>query len=520
MSKHMLKVMICSTIVGALSFGPIKASEVSSSEKVAEWEGGYLTAEDIALYSQVVRYPYADPVATVQKGSDEAERKDAASFVEQISRERAWEQAMATRAREFCPELETTAAQAARPVLVECVVATWREKITSQFTEPTREQIIEAGFRHQKSFQRDELRDVQYIFRSTTGTKTQADVEQVRREIEYVYRQLMENRVRFDDAAKLYSEAPSSSRGGRVGIISRDVPYNRKFVDFVFSLPEDVISSPTLLHNGFYIVRVRRIYPEVRVTTSVIEQDEVLQRQIVSLMKEDFLKKQTEELLQRKGLGTSATAEQLAMAILDEISTPAACEKKEKFLRERILARTCFLDSNLERFRPTEDEARAYYTTYSKAMRRGGYLKYTRFFLPYGTQRYPTRKSALDALQRYREFVLAAPTQKSKLESEAAQMGVEIYQTNDWVMASDEPKADDELVKITTGSLTSNILTEKGVAFYRLDGRREQPQIPFEDVRGFCMEQARNRKAWEAMTKAIDDFAREQRLKILIELPK
>lgn len=516
-----LKLLIRPAIVALFCFGQIHAAELGPSARVVQWKNGFLTAEDIALYSQVVRYPYADPVATVQEGRDEAERKDAASFIEQIAKERAWEEMMARRARELCPGLETTAAVVARPVFLECVTAAWREKLLSQFPEPTMEQIIEAGFRHRKSFEREELRDVQYIFRSTTGTKTQTDVERVKHEIEHVYRQLMEHRVRFDDAAKLYSEAPSSARGGRVGVISRDVPYNRKFVDFVFSLPEDVISSPTLLHNGFYIVRVRRVYPEVRLTTSVIEQDELLRRQIVGLIKEDYLKKQTEELLQKKLGTTSATIERLAAAVLDTMTTPSGCEKKEKFLRERVLARTCFLDSNLERFRPTEDDGRAYYTTYSKAMRRGGYLKYTRFFLPFGTPQYPTRKSALDALQRYREFVMAEPTQDMKrLQNEASRLGIEIFQTDEWVTASDEPKADDELVKITTGSLTTNLLTEKGVAFYRLDGRREQPQIPFDEVKDFCMEQARNRKAWDALTKAIDEFAREQELKILIELPK
>lgn len=491
------------------------------SDPVAEWRGGVLTAEDIALYSQAVRYPYADPVDTMLSSTIEAERKDAATFVEQIARERAWEAAMAAQARELCPDLETTVSKLSQPMLWPCVVEHWQRQVAARFTTPPLEQIVAAGFRHRKAFERDEMRDVRYIFRSTTGTKTQAEREAVKKDMDEVYRLLEEKRIRFDDAARFYSQAPSSSNGGRVGVISRNVPYNRRFVDFAFSLPQDVISSPTLLHNGYYIVWVPHVYPEERLTTDAIERDPGLQERIIALMRGEFVSEEAARVVEKRFGKTTVTQELVALAVLEDMSTPTECEKKERFFRERVLARTCFLDTNLERFRPTEEDARAYYTTYSKAMRKGGYLKFTRFFVPYGTARYPTRRAALDALNKLRDFVIKHPTaDMGGILAEARSLDAEVTQQTDWVMSSDEPKADDELVKITTGSLTNNIPTKEGVAFYRLDGRRERPQMEFDEVREMCLEQARNRKAWEAMQKAIEDFAREHELKILIPLPK
>jgi hypothetical protein len=523
-TKHVLFwSFLCTWLAGVVTVAAATGAAASDllATHVAQWRGGNLTAEDIALYSQAARYPYADPVETALHGSIEAERKDAATFVEQIARERSWEEAMAARARDLCPNLETTVSAISRPLLWPCVIAAWQTQVATHFTTPTLAEIVEAGFRHRKAFEREEMRDVRYIFRSTTGTKTQAEREAVKKEMEEIYRLLAEHRLRFDDAARFYSQAPSSTKGGRIGTISRHVPYNRKFVDFAFSLPEDVISSPTLLHNGYYIVWVAHVYPEQRLTTETIERDPNLQKNIIALMRAEQLNEEAQKLVAKHFGPTTVTQELLAGAILEEMTTPTHCEKKERFFRERVLARTCFLDTNLERFRPTEDDARAYYTTYSKAMRKGGYLKYTRFLVPYGTVRYPTRHTALDALNKLRDFALAHPEASlEQLRAEATELGGEVTQQADWAMSSDEPKADDELVKITTGSLTNNLPTESGVAFYRLDARREQPQLSFDEVRDMCLEQARNRKAWEALQKAIDDFAREHELRILIPLPK
>ncbi len=491
-----------------------------ASEVVASWSEGQLTSEEMAFYSQALQYPYRDPVETMRTSRDEGERKDAAYFVRLIAKERAWEQEYARRARELCPTMETTVTLLTKPDFHACVAAAWRVQVAQEFTTPPLEKVIEAGLtKYRSRFERDELREVRYIFRSTTGTRTQEEREQVRREAEEVYRLLIEHRLRFQDAAKLYSEVPSSARGGRLGVISRKAGYNPRFMDFVFSLPKNEVSSPTLLHNGYYIAEVTQIYPEIRLTTETITNDPLLQEQIRTLLREEFIAAKIKELLGPSAASTTVTQALLAQAALEKMTTPTECEKKERFLRERILARTCFLDTNLERFRPTETDAMAYFTSYTQAMRKGGYLKFTRFFVPYGTARYPTRKAAQDSLTSFRLELMKHPEWTlEQLRREGAKFDVEVSQTTDWEMTSNEPKADDELVRITTGSLTSNVYTERGVAFFRLDGRREQPRKTFDEVRDFCFEQARNRKAWEALQQSVEAYARESGLRFHLPL--
>lgn len=515
-----LKLFGIRSVVLTVVLGCAVAAFAQNAEVVATWRGGSITAEDVAYYCQMARYPYGDPVDTMRHSRLPEERKDAAYFVELVAKERAWEQHWAAKARSLCPDLETTVSRLARPLFVGCVVGAWRAQVLREFTTPPLDQVIEAGLRHRQRLEHEELREVRYIFRSTTATRTQDERRRVQEEMEKIYRLLVENRINFADAAKLYSEAPSSARGGKLGVISRKERYNPRFMDFVFSLPKDIISSPTLLHNGYYIAQVTQIYPAVRVTTETIRSDPDLQAQIQSLMRDDFVKNKIRNLLGSEQQ-TSVTDALLAERILERMTTPTECAKKELFFRERVLARTCFLDSHAEQFRPTEADARAYYTSNSKAMRKEGYLKYTRFFVPYGTSRYPTRNTALEALRQFRQLLEKQPGMRwEELQPEAQKLGVEITEQKEWAMASDEPKADDELVKITTGSLTSNILTKEGVAFYRLDGRRERPYVSFEECRDFCFEQARLAKAADALKQAIEDFAREQELKIVIPLPK
>lgn len=489
-------------------------------EVVASWAGGQLTSEEMAFYSQALQYPYRDPIETMRTSRDEAERRDAAYFVRLIAKERAWEHEYARRARELCPSMESTVTLLTKPVFNSCVAQMWQAKVAQEFTTPPLEKVVEAGLtKYRSRFERDELREVRYIFRSTTGTRTQEEREQVRREAEEVYRLLVEHRLRFDDAAKLYSEVPSSARGGRLGVISRRAGFNPRFMDFVFSLPKNEVSSPTLLHNGYYIAEVTQIYPEIRLTTDTITSSPIIQDQIRGLLREEFLASKLKDLVGPNVAQTSITDELVARAALEKMTTPTECEIKERFLRERILARTCFLDTNRERFRPTEDDARAYYTSYTQAMRKGGYLKFTRFFVPYGTARYPTRKAAQDTITSFRLELMNHPEWTlEQLRQEGAKFDVEVSQSEDWEMTTNEPKADDELVRITTGSMTSNVYTEKGVAFFRLDGRRERPRLTFDEVRDFCFEQARNRKAWEALQESVETYARQQGLKFHVPL--
>jgi len=489
-------------------------------EIVAVWDHGSLTATEIAWYSQVVRYPYADPVATMRTSSDAAERKDAASFVEQIAKERAWEAFVAAEARQSSPSLEALAARFSHGVFNSCVAEKWRRHIAESFTTPTTEEILSSAFRMKDRFERPELREVQYIFRSTTGTTTQQERDRIRRELEEVRQEIITGKLSFAEAARLHSEAPSSAQGGKLGIVSKQDRYNKKFLDFIFSLKEDEISTPTLLHNGYYMALVKHVYPAFSITTESLMANPQLQSDVIAAMRSEYVAKKIAELGARNKETTAISEADIAKAALETMTTPTECAEKERFLRERILARTWFLDSQPHRYAATEFDARDYYTTYSNAMREGGTLKYTRFFVPYGTSRYPTRGKAKEALEHFRELVAtSAPRNLAELKKLAEREGVEISQVQDWVLATEEEKADDELIKLHPGDLTKIYLVDKGVAFYRLDDRRERPKVTFEAARDFCMEQARNRKAWEFLQQSINEFAEKHHVRIVIPLP-
>ena len=127
-------------------------------------------------------------------------------------------------------------------------------------------------------------------------------------------------------------------------------------------------------------------------------------------------------------------------------------------------------------------------------MNEQGQWKLTRFLIPVsGKKESPVRnrEQAIRVVEEMRRSL-----SNGKGEDEITKMysskGLRILSTGEWVNGSDFAKADEELLKMKPGGLTSVFWGREGAFFFRLDDKRALPKLPLEKKRSYI---ARNLRA-------------------------
>lgn len=84
---------------------------------------------------------------------------------------------------------------------------------------------------------------------------TQKDIDNIVKQLNEIRDEILNKKLTFTDAAKMYSEGPSASKGGELGWFDKDtmVP---AFTKVVFSLKKGEISKPFRTKFGYHIVQL------------------------------------------------------------------------------------------------------------------------------------------------------------------------------------------------------------------------------------------------------------------------
>ncbi len=86
------------------------------------------------------------------------------------------------------------------------------------------------------------------------------DEKTVLKRIQDIRRDILSGKLSFDEAAKKYSEGPSASRGGHLGIFARGRMV-KPFEDVAFSLEPGVVSEPVKTRFGYHLILVEEKLP-------------------------------------------------------------------------------------------------------------------------------------------------------------------------------------------------------------------------------------------------------------------
>ncbi len=125
-----------------------------------------------------------------------------------------------------------------------------------------------------------------HILISTTGLKTDAELEEAKQKIEEVKKEI-DNGADFADMAKKYSTCPSAENGGDIGFFQRKGSLVEEFAEVAFSMEIGEISEPVKTQFGYHIIKV----------TDKEEGEDVSYEDVADMVDFVYMQIQTENIL-------------------------------------------------------------------------------------------------------------------------------------------------------------------------------------------------------------------------------
>ncbi len=125
-----------------------------------------------------------------------------------------------------------------------------------------------------------------HILISTTGLKTDAELEEAKQKIEEVKKEI-DNGADFAEMAKKYSTCPSAENGGDIGFFQRKGSLVEEFAEVAFSMEIGEISEPVKTQFGYHIIKV----------TDKEEGEDVSYEDVADMVDFVYMQIQTENIL-------------------------------------------------------------------------------------------------------------------------------------------------------------------------------------------------------------------------------
>jgi len=481
------------------------------SNVIARYQNGNVTEPELNLYLKYLGYQVQNPLKAYNLTQDKGAVSELESVITGAVEDIIWdrEYSQIARASDFHLKEELVANIAG--VFNKCVSDHWIARLSDSVTTLTRAELFDVFEKHRKDFEHPEMREVSYIFQMTTDTMTLSQKDELYRKLSQVREDVIGDRLTFKDAALMYSEAYSAADGGYIGLVSKDSTFNRKFIDLVFSTPGKTLLPVTLLHNGYYIVYIHSIVPEKKIDKDELSHSPEIQKRLIAYAREDFLKTQQEKAREAYKEARNEI-EAISLFAQSQGFKCDDCEILKRILTERNMARGWFSQTRQGDFEPTESEILDYYNTHPSEMNEQGQWKLTGFHIPVSGKRESpvrNREQAIRVVEEMRRNLLDGKGE-DEITKTYSSRGLKILSTGEWVNGSDFAKADEELLKMKPGGLTSVFWGREGAFFFRLDDKRALPKLPLEKKRSYI---ARNLRA-----EKYQKYYEENRKKLMQQL--
>jgi parvulin-like peptidyl-prolyl isomerase len=142
----------------------------------------------------------------------------------------------------------------------------WQRFLDRELTD----KALEAHFeKHRRDFDGTRLRVSQILLKPASADgndlqKTIAEAKKIRQDI-------VDGRLRFADATKKHSQAPSAESGGDQGVISRHGENAEAFARAAFALQKDEISQPVVTQFGVHLIQCTEVLPGKKSWTEVCD---------------------------------------------------------------------------------------------------------------------------------------------------------------------------------------------------------------------------------------------------------
>ena len=443
-----------------------------------------ISPSDLRHYATAVSLPYRDPLQTFVTSKDANEREDAKQFVASGLEGIVWVRHYARLAQSAGAVVAPQEQAGITSAYYSCVGGAYDSDLRKKAREANEDNIADLYRLLGKQVVRPELRDVSYICRFTSGGAELARNEHIQRQLESVREEIISGQVRFEEAAERYSEAPSAANGGKAGTISATEKLNPRFMHLVFSLAADTISSVTLLHNGYYILRVGAIHPAVSPTLDDVFESADLKQQLLNLASQTSV---SDVLAHAKKQFPEAKSDDEAMGrlALSRGFDSTECKGVREMAEQYKLAFGYFAEKHLSDITPSEQEIRSYYGSHKSEMFGEGIWRLTKFLVPAESKRggrIRSRDEAAGLAEQVRKEV-AGGSDPELLRNQFAGDGLQITPPLGWIQSTGDAKADETILQLAPGSDTQVYLGHEGAYFFRVESKRQMPILPLDAQR-------------------------------------
>jgi hypothetical protein len=487
----------------------------TSRTVAAEYDGGVIFAEEIAAYATALNYPYSDPWGAFHEaGTNPGLQADTSDILRLCAEEILWDRVMAQEARKAGHVLPRALEVEAERRYDNCLIDTWRERVASGVTTLTLEMIGRIMEKDRRPFFQEEQRQVAYIFLQKDGPKADKPVPEKLRFLRDLRWRIETGELDFHEAAKRFSEAASASAGGRIGWVKRTDRYHPAFKDLVFHTSSGALSDAVELHNGYYLVKVEDVIPERNPTPQEVAASPVLAAEALRLARADAVA-EAEQAAVASALAGENSTKILAQAARDARADDSKCSMTQSLLLDRFVARDFYATSVTQDIHIAEDEARQYYDANPTQMRESGIFRLTRFTVPTETRKgRPPR-----GLEKARELAdtirteVAKGTTDTEIQQRWEAQGLVVDETSAWQQGTGIGPADMELLDKSAGYVSRIYTNTTGAVFFRLDGKRDLPLIPFETKRDEIIRLLHNLRLQDKMVESRQRTAERLRLR-------
>jgi parvulin-like peptidyl-prolyl isomerase len=481
----------------------------------AEYTGGSITAEEIAAYAHSLQYPYSDPwAAYFEAVHDSPQQADTSDILRLCAEEILWDRTMAQEARQKGFVLPRALEVEAEKRYDDCVADAWRNSVANRITTLSLETISRMMEKDRRPFFQEEQRQVAYIFLQKDGPKADKPAPEKHRLLRDLKWRIESGELDFADAAKRFSEAASAPSGGRIGWVRRGDRYHPAFKNLVFQTAAGSLSDAVELHNGYYLVKVESVIPDRNPSAEEVAKDVVLAAEALRLARAEAVA-EAEKAAVAAAPEASSAAKAIVEAARRDGLDDSMCSLTQALLLDRFVARAYYAASVTDQITVTEEDARKYYDENPTQMRESGIFRLTRFTVPTQARKGQPARS-LEKASQLAEAIrndLIGGTSDNDLLRRWEPKGLIVEETSGWEQGTGIGPADKELLHQPEGYISKIHPTTTGVVFFRLDGKRDLPLIPFEVKREQLLKTLKDRRVAESMIESRKAVAERLRLR-------
>jgi hypothetical protein len=467
--------------------------ELPNDTHFAEYEGGVITVFELRTWLELNGSECLNCPEVFVYSSDSENVESASDHIQRAMEEILWtRETLRQVPAEYQLSRETMEPIESR--YLSDLGSAWLQARLQEVPPPITTELIKLYDQYRNRFERPLRRHIRYIY-IAAQPGNESNQQQAAARLRSVRDQIVAGAIGFESAAKIHSEAPSAAEGGSLGLISRESPIGKPFLDLAFSLPIGGMSDVVNFRNGAYLLECLSESPEVRYSREQVSTNRKLQEILLGYHQVDVESRLLAEALERYP-GPGGRWGALARQAMERgFSHPDSLARRQMAI-DRMRARLWAFDSTRSDREPTEEDILEFYRNNPELVRESGLFKVQRLHFPrlgteHSTPKSPTNRSGLIELAESAREQLSKGLPLDVVAPTFAEYGAVVLDHEGWVQSTGDGPTDRLFAQSKPGTISPVAFSKEGVDVFVLRERRVPPLAPIDQKRDYIRDQLR-----------------------------